>query len=68
MALQIEYKKVFKPKGELLPRVVSCILTMAFTVSTGICHFVPALVRCGLFVKIRTEYIAILHFIKNWSV
>ncbi|RHN65044.1 putative long-chain-alcohol O-fatty-acyltransferase [Medicago truncatula] len=65
LALQIAYKKVFEPKRELLPRVVSCILTMVFVVSTGICLFVPALVRCGVFEKARTESIVFVQFVKN---
>ncbi|PNY12322.1 acyl-CoAsterol o-acyltransferase 1-like protein [Trifolium pratense] len=65
LALQIAHKKVFEPKHELLPRVMSCILTMTFVVSTGICLFVPALVRSSVFVKARTESTAFVHFVKN---
>jgi hypothetical protein len=48
VALQIAYKKIFKPKHDLLPRVVSCPLTVTFAVSTGMWLYVPPLVRCGV--------------------
>jgi len=51
VALEIAYKKTFKPKHQLLPRVVSCTLTMAFVVSTALYFFVPALVRSGVTFK-----------------
>ncbi|XP_004507638.1 acyl-CoA--sterol O-acyltransferase 1-like [Cicer arietinum] len=46
VALEIAYKKIFKPKHRLLPRFVSCILTTSFVVSTVLCLFAPALLRC----------------------
>ncbi|XP_045827905.1 acyl-CoA--sterol O-acyltransferase 1-like [Trifolium pratense] len=48
VALQIAYKKIFKPKHDILPRVVSCTLTMAFVIFTGIWLYIPALIRCGV--------------------
>ncbi|CAK8575213.1 unnamed protein product [Lathyrus sativus] len=47
VALQIGHAKIFKPK-QLLPRVVSWMLTMIFIVSTSVCLFLPALARCGV--------------------
>ncbi|KAK2399869.1 acyl-CoA--sterol O-acyltransferase [Trifolium repens] len=41
VALQIAYKKTFKPKQQLLPRIVSCTLTMAFVMTTALTLFIP---------------------------
>jgi hypothetical protein len=48
VALQIAYNKIFKPKHDLLPKVVSCTLTVAFFICTGLWLYIPALVRCGV--------------------
>ncbi|WJX16977.1 hypothetical protein P8452_06948 [Trifolium repens] len=45
VALQIAYKKTFKPKQQLLPRIVSCTLTMAFVMTTALTLFIPVFFR-----------------------
>ncbi|KAK2453724.1 acyl-CoA--sterol O-acyltransferase [Trifolium repens] len=45
VALQIAYKKTFKPKQPLLPRIVSCTLTLAFVMTTILTLFIPVLFR-----------------------
>jgi hypothetical protein len=46
VALQIAYKKAFKPKQQLLPKIVSCTLTMGFNIITSLTFFIPVFVRC----------------------
>jgi hypothetical protein len=45
VALQIAYKKTFKPKQPLLPRIVSCTLTLAFVMTTTLTLFFPVFVK-----------------------
>jgi D-alanyl-lipoteichoic acid acyltransferase DltB (MBOAT superfamily) len=45
VALQIAYKKTFKPKQQLLPRIVSCLLTLAFVMTTTLTLFFPVFVK-----------------------
>lgn len=63
LALEIALKKT-KPKWRL-PKAVSCLLTMAFVLYTGLCLFVPSLARSRAFVKSKTESLAVIHFVKN---
>ncbi|CAJ2674157.1 acyl-CoA--sterol O-acyltransferase 1-like [Trifolium pratense] len=45
VALQIAYKKTFKPKQQLMPTIVSRTLTLAFVMTTTLTLFIPAFMR-----------------------
>ncbi|OWM83345.1 acyl-CoA--sterol O-acyltransferase 1-like [Punica granatum] len=66
VAVEIGLKKSIRWR---LPKVVSCPLTVAYVVATGLWLFIPALMECDAVPKARRETVALIEFVKHcWSI
>lgn len=65
VALEVALKNALP--GCHVPRLLSCLLTLAFVLYTGLWLFVPALVRCRVYEKATRELTALTHFAKAFA-
>ncbi|KAL1372748.1 hypothetical protein HN51_002844 [Arachis hypogaea] len=64
LTMEIGVKKKLGGRWRV-PKAVSLPLTVAFVVSTGLWLFVPALARCGAFVKGKRESLAVVDYVRT---